>query len=102
MYINFRGVWNSLSYGVCGKNILRELDNAGHSVSFFPIANPQVDHQEDIPLLNKLLHGQDNFNSNATCINLWHQHSLAERIGKGTLCGFPIFELDTLDRRAHV
>lgn len=99
MEINLRGPYNSLGYGVTTKNILRELNLLGHSVAFFPIGQVQPESQEEIPVLNECLGRQDTFHSLAPSVSIWHQHSMAEHVGKGHRYGFPIFELDTFTPR---
>lgn len=39
------------------------------------------------------------FHHDANCLRIYHQFSLAERIGRGKLIGFPIFELDKFNSR---
>lgn len=102
MNINLRAPYNPLGFGVAGKNILLELVKQGHKVSYFPIGQPQLESQEEIPLLNEVIKNQDNFDFNAPSILIWHQHSLAEHVGKGLRFGFPIFELNKFtDREKH-
>lgn len=102
MNINIRGVWNSLSYGVVCKNILKTLDLLGYHVSFFPIGQIQQDSQDDTEFLTKILKNQDNFDSHAPSLSIWHQFDMGQHVGSGLRCGFPIFELDTLtDREKH-
>ena len=99
MNINLRAPYNSLGYGIVGKNVLRGLYNAGQSVSFFPIGQIQPEAQSEAEILNACLQNGDLYDNSAPCVNIWHQHSLAETIGKGKSYAFPIFELDTFTER---
>lgn len=96
MNINFITAINKLSYGICGRNIVRALINQGHNPSLFPINKiGNEDYEEsDIPFLQFSIGNAQVFDKNATCIRLWHQNDMAQMIGKGKHIGFPIFELE--------
>ena len=79
-------------------NILKELDKIA-DVALFPIGQPQPTTQDDADLVGKLQNKQSDFDPTAPCVKIWHEHSLAERIGRGKYYGFPIFELNKFDQR---
>ncbi len=98
MKINLRTPYNSLGYGIVGKNILKELSKI-HEVAFFPIGQPQIESQDEIPTINTSMSNSDLYFPTAPCLTIWHQHSLAEKIGVGEHYAFPIFELDKFTER---
>jgi glycosyltransferase involved in cell wall biosynthesis len=84
-------------YGVAGTNILKSLTKLGHEISLFPIGGIAT-HEENIPLLQTCINrAQLEFDVNAPCIKIWHQHDMAQFVGKNKHIGFPIFELDTFN-----
>lgn len=95
MDISFSSPINFLSYGICGRNILAELDKT-HNISLFPI--PSIQHiqieKEDEELVLKTWNNRFNYNKMAPSLRLWHQFELFHHVGKGLHCAFPIFELD--------
>jgi glycosyltransferase involved in cell wall biosynthesis len=96
--INVMAAVNPLGYGIAGLNILKELDKIA-DVTLFPIGQPQPTTQEDAEIVQRLANKQSEFDPSAPCVKIWHEHSLAERIGKGKYYGFPIFELNKFDTR---
>lgn len=93
MNINLTSPANPLGYGVVGTNVLKALVANGHEVSFFPIGHPEVS-DEDVSLFQACLNNKDFFCNTAPSIRIWHQNELAQHVGGGMRCGFPIFELD--------
>ena len=96
--INVMAAVNPLGYGVAGLNILKELDKIA-DIALFPIGQPQPTTQEDADFVQGLMNKQNDFDASAPCLKIWHEHSLAERIGRGKYYGFPIFELNKFDKR---
>ena len=96
--INVMAAVNPLGYGVAGLNILKELDKIA-DIALFPIGQPQPTPQEDADFVQGLMNKQNDFDASAPCLKIWHEHSLAERIGRGKYYGFPIFELNKFDKR---
>lgn len=94
MNINLMAPINQLGYGVAGLNILKALQKYC-PVSLFPIGQPQVTNQEDADAVKQGIDKARFFDSKAPCVKVWHQHDMAQFIGKGEHIGFPIFELDT-------
>jgi len=84
---------NSLGYGVAGLNIyksLLELTNVG----LWIIGGPEISSREDYKLIQEGLATARTWDNQAPCIKIWHQHDMAQFVGKGKRIGFPFFELD--------
>ena len=96
MKLNLMAPINQLGYGVAGLNILKALQERCQ-VSLFPIGNIQVTNQQDADAVQNALDKAQRFSVDAPCVKLWHQHHMAEFVGKGEHIGFPIFELDTFN-----
>lgn len=92
--INLMTPINQLGYGIAGLNILKALQ-ARTNVALHIIGQPQVTNQADADAVKKGLETAKFFDDKATCVKIWHQNQMAERIGSGKFIGFPIFELDT-------
>lgn len=88
---------NQLGYGIVGNNLLKELNKIA-DITLFPIGQVQPTSQEEAGLVQECANRQSEFDPSAPCIKVWHEHSLAERIGKGKYFGFPIFELNAFDQ----
>ncbi len=91
--INLMTPINQLGYGVAGINILKALQ-ARTDVALHMIGQPQVTNQADADAVKRGLETAKFFDDKATCVKIWHQNQMAERIGSGKFIGFPIFELD--------
>lgn len=96
--INLMAPVNSLGYGVVGLNAVKELSNKSE-VSLFPIGGIEVTSQQDADIIKSCVDKQDLFDPKAPCLRIWHQFSMAEQIGNGLRCGFPIFELDQFNKK---
>jgi glycosyltransferase involved in cell wall biosynthesis len=97
MNLNLIAPINQLGYGVAGLNTLKALQAEDVNVSFFPIGQPQVVTQEDAEAVKRGMESAKLFDPNAPCVRMWHQHDMAQFVGRGKLIGFPIFELDTFN-----
>jgi glycosyltransferase involved in cell wall biosynthesis len=95
--INVMAPINPLGYGVVGLNVVKALAEEWE-VSLFPIGQPDVSTQEDLDAVQKCIDNAKTFDAKAPCLRIWHQFSMAEQIGNGLRCGFPIFELDTFNK----
>jgi glycosyltransferase involved in cell wall biosynthesis len=91
-------------YGVVGWNIAKELyGRKDIDLTVFPISVqkfgdvPKLDSEEESKQLHDMV--VKNFDPKGTCIKIWHQFDLAERIGTGKYIAFPFFELDTFNPR---
>lgn len=98
MKINLMCPINSLGYGYTGLNILKSLNKLNIEVALFPIGGVQVTSKEDEAVLKECLTNAAYFDEKAPCIKIWHQHDMAQFVGKGAHIGFPIFELDRFNR----
>tara|TARA_Y100001938_G_scaffold111220_1_gene152164 strand:- start:1734 stop:2840 length:1107 start_codon:yes stop_codon:yes gene_type:complete len=94
MEINLTSPINDLGYGVAGLNILKGLVRNGCRVSYWPIGQPTARNQEDAEIINSCVKHTQLFNCEAPSLRIWHQHDMAEHIGRGERVGFPIFELN--------
>jgi glycosyltransferase involved in cell wall biosynthesis len=103
MNLNISGPWNSLGYGQVVKHIITTSLKMGHNISFFPIGNqPDIEQQSEIPIIQQVINHQNDYNSKAPSIRIFHQFDLAQHVGKGPHIGFPIFELNKFsDREKH-
>ena len=102
--LNVMSPINDLGYGIAGKNICKSLDSLGYKVSLFPIGNPDFSSQEEADSLGPMLNNGSSFDADAPCLKIWHEFSMAERIGRGRLLGFPFFEINKFDevRKHHL
>lgn len=89
---------NQLSYGLVSLNILKGLCKQKEIV-LYPIGNVQLENKGDIPLIQELVNNQGNPDPDATSLRIYHQFDLIQRIGRGKHVGFPIFELDSFNKR---
>lgn len=89
--INVIGPVNTLGYGYTTLNVLEKLYP---SVAYFPIGQPDVSTQRDYNLVRQTIANAHIFDQDAPCLRIWHQHDMAQFVGRGLRVGFPIFELD--------
>ena len=91
--INLSCPINQLGYGIAGLNIAKALHDLKHSVGLFVIGNLEApeNYHED---LKQMISNSRIPNWNAPSIRIWHQHDMAQFVGRGDKYGFPIFELD--------
>jgi glycosyltransferase involved in cell wall biosynthesis len=88
---------NPLGYGITGLNVLKALQQCDVDVSLFPIGQPQITNQHDADCTMRGVESAKFFDNKAPCLKIWHQHDMAQFVGKGEHIGFPIFELDTFN-----
>ena len=91
--VNIIAPINPLGYGVAGFNLSTQL-NKIDEVALWPIGGVQVYSQEDAELIRPMIASASLFDDKAPCVRIWHQHDMAQFVGKGEKIGFPIFELD--------
>lgn len=84
---------NQLGYGVAGLNIVKAISKL-QDVALWPISQPQVTNQNDADIVSKAIKNSHFFEYDSPCIRIWHQHDMAQFVGRGPKIGFPIFELD--------
>jgi len=84
---------NTLGYGCVGTNLFKEFCAASVDVKLWPIG--QVDcHPSLMPLVQRAYNEKHNYYPRAPSLRIWHQHDLAQHVGRGVHVGYPIFELD--------
>lgn len=93
---NFFAPINQTSYGIVSSYILRELIKVS-DVRYIPIGSLQLD--KTFSDLVPHIHDSWKFHKDSPCVKIWHQFDLANRVGKGPLIGFPIFELEQFSER---
>jgi glycosyltransferase involved in cell wall biosynthesis len=89
---------NSLSYGLVSLNLVKQLCKQ-KEISLYPIGNVSVENLDDKPLIQKLVNNQGNPDPEAPSLRIYHQFDLMQRLGRGKHFGFPIFELDSFNKR---
>lgn len=95
--LNYIGPICSTGYGLTSINILKNLIKY-YDITLSPISHQlAVDNEEDYNLCDSLLDSKKEIDTTASCLKIWHQFDLAQRVGKGKYFGFPIFELDTFN-----
>jgi glycosyltransferase involved in cell wall biosynthesis len=99
MNLNIKAPLNhKLGYGVAGINIVKGLAK-NNEVALFPIGQGDFQSREEKQIIEKCLQNQTNFDYKAPCLQVWHEHSLAERIGNGIYATISFFEINKLDTR---
>jgi len=96
MKLNLIAPVNTLGYGVVGYNILKELSKQKIDVSWWPIGMVESPVDQGNEFLQQAINNQGTYSNKSTSIKVWHQFDLAQTVGKGLHCGFPIFELNAL------
>lgn len=91
--LNFLSPINSLSYGIVSTNFLKCLDST-LDVALFPISQIEINSFEQQDLVKRTINNAQLFDPDAPCLRIYHQNSMAERVGRGKFIGMPIFELD--------
>ncbi len=94
MDINLTTPLNMLGYGRVGLNVLLALQKLGHDVACWPIGQNEVTVNEWEYCVREAMRGRDLYNQDAPSLRIYHQFDLAQHVGRGLHCGFPIFELN--------
>ena len=94
--INFIAPINSLGYGVVGANLALAFKALGHRLALWPLGNVEAEGRY-APAIQEMVGNQRDYDAEAPSIRLWRQCEMAEHVGRGLHCGYPIFELDTFD-----
>jgi glycosyltransferase involved in cell wall biosynthesis len=92
MNLNLSAPINRLGYGVVGLNVLRALSRHA-DVALWAIGAVEAS-VADRELLERARQRTAIFDASAPSVRLWHPWDLAQHVGKGKHCGFPIFELN--------
>ena len=95
--LNLFAPMSTLGYGVVGLNLLKEL-NKTHDVSLSLIGGIDT-NKEDLEIVQSAMEKMRVFDQlvDAPCLKVWHEFSLAERVGNGPYFAFPFFEINKLD-----
>ena len=83
-----------VGYGVVGYNILKALLEKDWDISLFPKSSNHGRSGDEAAIIFSAQSNSQFFDYNAPCLNIWHQHDLYYRVGKGKYFAWPIFELD--------
>jgi glycosyltransferase involved in cell wall biosynthesis len=92
MIINLNVPINQTSYGYVSCNIIKELLSLGHDLRHIPIGQNTPD-EELIESIRPAAVRWD-YDYDAPCLKIWHQHDLNAFYGRGWRIGMPIFELE--------
>lgn len=95
--INLVAPINTLGYGIVGCNVLKHLSQK-QKVAFWPIGQISLSSKNDEDVCVNAINNTHKYDKNAPCIRIWHQHDLAQFVGKGKHIGFPIFELNDFNK----
>lgn len=101
MNINLNMPINNTGYGIASFNILKSLHKQ-HSISYFPIGQPNVTNQADYDLVSSFFNTNNLPDPKAPCLKIWHQFDLLNRIGNGPYYAYPFFELDSFSELEKV
>ena len=90
---------NNLGYGIVGLNILKSLSSL-IDIALFPIGNIDTTSHNANIIQEATANAQlfEGF-SDAPCLKIWHEFSLADRIGRGQSFAFPFFEINKFDQK---
>ena len=94
--INIISPINQLGYGIAGLNIVKAISKTT-DVALWPIGEIQVTNEKDANVCSNSIQNTSFFDCNQPCLRIWHQHDMAQFVGKGKHIGFPVFELDTFN-----
>ena len=95
--INLVAPINSLGYGVVGLNVLKSL-SLKDKVALWPIGQISISSKDEEKVCVEAINNTAIYDKNAPCVRIWHQHDLAQFVGKGLHIGFPIFELNDFNK----
>lgn len=96
MNINLIAPIGYTGYGVTGLNVLKALVKMDVHVALFPLGQISLETEADRDIVQAAIKNQEDYDSQAQCIRIWHQFDMAQRVGSGRFTGMPIFELDVL------
>jgi glycosyltransferase involved in cell wall biosynthesis len=91
--LNYQAPINPLGYGVVGLNLFLALRAQEIDIKMWPIGRVEC-HQEHVPFIQEAVSTRHQYDPNAPSLKIWHQHDLAQHVGRGQRIGYPIFELD--------
>lgn len=86
-------------YGYAGLNLLLQLASDDNSIGLNIMGNPNVESDEQMSIINRCVNYMDLIPYDATCLKIWHQFDLLNRIGNGKYFAFPFFEIDSFNTK---
>jgi glycosyltransferase involved in cell wall biosynthesis len=92
MILNLNCPINQTSYGYVSCNIIKELVLLNHDIRHIPIGQNFPD-DELLQYIYSTIQRWD-YDYDAPCLKIWHQHDLDAFYGRGWRIGMPIFELE--------
>jgi hypothetical protein len=97
MNLNLMATLFPTGYGIVGYHVFKGLCDRGVNVSLFMMGNGAVPWADNAAI-DAARRNSALFDPQAPCLKIWHQFSLADRVGRGKFIAFPIFELDPLSK----
>lgn len=91
--INLMSPINQLGYGLAGLNIFKTLSQLT-DVGLWVIGQADLVDEDSYNSVINGIKSAKMWDNNAPCVKIWHQHDMAQFVGKGKRIGFPFFELD--------
>lgn len=91
--INLISPINQLGYGIAGLNIFKSLSELTN-VGLWVIGQADIVDQNSYNSVINGIKSAQMWDNDAPCIKIWHQHDMAQFVGRGKRIGFPFFELD--------
>ena len=83
-------------YGITSTNTSLSLNKLVDVALFHISGQMSVDNESQKEHVTKMLNRLKEYDKNAPCLKIWHQHDLASRVGVGDYYVMPFFELDKL------
>ena len=85
-------------YGIAAANLSLALKKLDYKIALFPIGTVQCEPQHE-KVFAEMQADAGQFDTNSSCLRIWHQNNMAEFVGNGPHIAFPFFELDTFNAR---
>ena len=92
--LNLTAPINPLGYGQIASNLIGYLTDLGIKVGLWPIGEVQPQNNTVIEYLHSCIALNSAYSPDAPSVRIWHQHDLAQHVGRGPTWGWPVFELD--------
>jgi len=104
--LNVMAPINRTSYGIVSFYLIKHLCRIGADISLFPIGSmDKVEVSqwagEDIGFLQRSLDNASKYDPIAPSLKIWHQHSLADSIGRGKRLAYSFFEIDLQENEVY-
>lgn len=100
--LNMLAPFGVTGYGITALNVIKEL-NKHYTVAATPIGSSHVNTPDEAEMMKRsVITNMNSFDNDATCLKIYHQYKLQEKIGRGKYVAFPIFELNKFkDEEIH-